>query len=127
MDKQTKENTTPYFFLINEKYIIGTPRSMSASDQTMDVKFNDFATDWDLQKKLNLGSYLMESLWVGSCAHPFNEKKLIDGVAVYLAAFAANPEEEQQRRDYLMKNGLIRILIQDDKLKEELMSKTAEE
>ena len=50
----------------------------------------------------------------------YGRQELIENVAVYLASFTNNAQEADQKRDYLVNNGLIRMLLIDDALREEV-------
>ena len=119
----TQTNPTqevPYFFLVTERYAIGTPRGISSSDKTIDIPFNEFAENIDLQERLKLLSSVLarpEALY----AAPLAGRELRESVATYLAAFCNDPKEQQQRRNYLMNNGLVRILVTDDNLRKGLL------
>ncbi len=128
MNQLTTQDTTPYFFLVWEKYTIGTPRGISASERVIDISFNDLIDDYNLQNKLGLlGAALLkpafplinEAFGVGVGNGGVREKeKRIDMNACYLSSF--NKENYDGSMQYLKDNGLIRILITDDKLKQEL-------
>jgi len=124
MDPTANANQTenaPYFFLVTEQYAIGTPRGMAASDRTIDVHFKDLAENYDLQCKLKLlSAVLLKPVWNPPLAYPMEGQELVEHAATYLAAFSDNPKERELRRDYLTNNGLVRILVSDDKLLEEV-------
>ena len=100
MIQSTINENTPYFFLLSEKCVLGTPRGIHNSDRTIDMSFQDFAKNCDLQTRLKLDSTISKNQ--GSKAF-----------AMYLSAFASNQVEQEQRREYLINNGLVRILIED--------------
>ena len=124
MNQPNAKDATPYFFLVTEQYVLGTPRGIPDSDRTIDILFHDLARNYELQTKLNLASAaLIRPVWNPPIAHPMKGRQLIEHVAVYLAAFCDDPQQKEQRKDYLINNGLVRILATDDKLKQELMPK----
>lgn len=113
---------TPYFFLVTEQYAIGTSGGIEKSERTIDVSFDEFAQNIGLQKKLHLGStVLAEPVWNPPLAYPLRGDELKKGVATYMAAFSDNPQERKRRENYLMNNGLIRILVTDDELRKEII------
>jgi len=116
---KTINNLVPCFFLVTERYNLGTPKGIAASKRTFDVPFDDFAFNIDLQEELKLGCSVFARPDV-SYATPLVGQELRRGVAVFLAAFSDDPEERQRRRDYLLNNGTVRIRIKDEKLLEEL-------
>ena len=121
MNQTNQPENAPYFFLVTEQYTIGTPRVMAASDRTIDVHFKDLAENYDLQCKLHLASAaLLKPEWYPPIAYPMEGQELVKHAATYLAAFSDDPKEREQRRDYLINNGLVRILVLDDKLLEEV-------
>ncbi|MDO8516884.1 MAG: hypothetical protein Q7S33_02055 [Nanoarchaeota archaeon] len=108
---EIKQNENmPYFFLISNKYTLGTPRGIAISERTIDILFHDLAHNYKLQTKLNLASAMLFGRGIDLVSH----------TASYLAAFANNPNEEGQRRDYLVNNGIVRILVKDDILRDEV-------
>lgn len=112
-----------YFFLITPEYVIGTPAGIAKSEKTVDILFDDFAKDTGLQEKLKLLSVVLAKPDVlPPLAYPLVGEELKNGVATYLAAFYGEPEEKTQKRDYLRNNGLVRILVIDDKLRQEIKS-----
>lgn len=124
MRKNTTKDTTPDYFLITEKYKMGTPKNIPTSDKTMDIPFYDLAKDYDLQTKLGLLTNMLVTPPGSKPLHyHLNGKNLIESVATYLAFFDNNPREFKQRKEYLSNNGLVRILFNDDDLRKELMPK----
>jgi len=124
MKKQTTKNTIPDYFLITEKYKIGTPKSIPASDKTIDILFYNLAKDFDLQTKLRLSTKILVTPPGNQpLKYHLKGKNLIESVAVYLSSFQNNPHEYKQRKEYLSNNGLVRILLDDDNLRKELISK----
>jgi len=118
MEKQLE--TAPYFFIIDKKYSIGTPKAIAPSDRTIDIPFEDFAKNYDLQCKLKLASAAFVKPSHGSLP---KSQKLVESVAFYLAAFCEDHEEQNRRIDYLINNGLVRILFTDDDLKSRIKGK----
>jgi|GEM_PF-2039479 len=114
-----KEDKTPYFFLVGGKYALGTPRGMGSSERTVDIPFHDLAKSYDLQTKLGLlSTCFIKHLVHPIFAQPLYGQELIEGVAYFLAAFAEDPAEQKERSDYLIKNGLVRILANDGSIEE---------
>jgi hypothetical protein len=119
---QPTTNDTSYFFLFSDKYIIGTPSGMNASDRTIDMPFQDLAENYDLQVKLKLVSaVLIHPDMRPPVAYPMVGRELHQAVAWYLSSFAGDHVKQQQREDYLLNNGLVRILITDEALRQEVM------
>ena len=116
-----KTEKVPYFFLVTEEYALGLPRVIDASDNTWDVKFEDLAKDYDLQEKLKLASaaFIRPHFRPPIC-YPSVGRELVEHVAGFLAAFTDNAAESKQIRNYLVNNGLVRILVTNPKLKRNL-------
>ena len=111
----------PYFFLINGDYVIGTPKGIAQSETAIDIPFHDLANNYDLQVKLHLASAaFIRPVWNPPLAYPLRGQKLVEHVAGYLSAFADNHLEQNERRHYLVNNGLVRILVTNDKLRDEV-------
>jgi hypothetical protein len=106
-------NKSPSFFLITEDYVIGTPRVIGLSDRTLDIKFDEFASNHDLQTRLHLLSACLD----------FNRTNLKELVACYLSSFNNNQTEMELNENYLLNNGVVRILITNTKLKESIAEK----
>jgi hypothetical protein len=120
-DFESTGDGTPYFFLFNEKYIIGTPIGIGASERTMDIHFHDFARNYELQAKLKLASAaLIRPAYRRPIAYPLEGQELVDSAAGYLAAFAQDSQEQSKRRAYLKNDGVVRILLTDDTLRAEI-------
>lgn len=103
-----------HFFLTTRDYVIGTPGGMTSSPRTVDVTFNDLAKNYDLQSKLRLASAaLIKPAWLPPLAYPMQGQELIEHTATYLASFSDNTVERRERRNYLLNNGLVRILVTD--------------
>jgi len=121
VSQTTENNDGPYFFLITERYVLGTPKGMTASDRTMDIPFHNLANNYDLQAKLQLGSMVfLRPAWRPPLAYPMRGRELVENTAIFLAAFCEDQTEREQRKTYLVNNGLVRILITDDVLREEV-------
>ncbi len=115
------DSEVPYFFLVTEQYVLGTSEGIAASDRTIDVNFSDLANSYDLQTKLRLASSaLIKPEWSPPLAYPLQGAELIEGVAGFLAAFTDDPVESRHKRDYLINNGLVRILFTDDGLRQQV-------
>ena len=107
----------PYFLLITEKYLLGTPRIIDVSDRAIDIPFHDLAHNYDLQRKLKLSSALCVRPELPSpLTRDLSRSEVIEYVAHFIAAFSDDPQEIKQRTDYLINNGLVRILVKDDAL-----------
>ena len=104
-----EQDDRPYFIVVFTDYVIGTPKGIAESDDTIDIHFDEFIKDKDLQSKLGLAS----ALYVGQK----------DFAIAYLSAFSSDPENSEKICNYLQNNGLLRILINDDKLKAEIEQK----
>ena len=111
---------TPYFFLVTERYVLGTPKGIATSDRTIDVHFKDLAEDYDLQCKLHLASAALIKPLYATLTCPLEGHELVKHTATFLAAFSGDSKEREQKKDYLTNNGLVRILILEDKLLEEV-------
>lgn len=110
-----------YFFLINGHCVIGTPGNMTASDRTFDLPFHDLANNYGLQSRMGLASAaLLKPVLNPPLAYPMAGQKLIEHAAAYLAAFTKDTVEEEKRMNYLVNNGLVRILITDRELLKEV-------
>ncbi len=121
MSSVNQNDNTPFFFLVTEQYALGTPRGMAASERTIDMPFHDLTKNYDLQAKLKLASIaFIKPAWNPPFAYPMEGQELITHTAVYLASFTDDSQEKEQRMNYLVNNGLIRILITDDSLQEEV-------
>lgn len=117
----TTENRTPSFLHISDKYVLGTPQGIAQSSKTFDMPFYDFAKDADLQEKLGLLSYVLKKpVFPPPLSRPLYGQELHSGVAGFIAAFSEEETVRQQRREYMMNNGLVRILVADRQLREEL-------
>ncbi len=111
----------PYYFLVTQDYVIGTPRGIQTSPRVMDIPFNEFAEDIELQDKLHLLSTALARPWVHPpIASPMHGEELRHGVAIYLSSFTRSRSALQRNRDYLLGNGTVRILLLSDKLRQEL-------
>ncbi len=109
--KQNKMKNPPkaiYFFMVAQEYTIGTPDGIGDSHRTIDTSFENFVQDAALREKLRIPG-------ISSDCYRF--------LAVYLASFCKNPEESERRKNYLLNNGLLRILITDPKLMERVLSR----
>lgn len=116
-----KDETMPYFFLVTDEYALGTPKGIISSDRTRDVPFNEFARNYELQERLRLlSTVFLKPNWNSPLAYPSEGNVLLNDVACYLAAFAEDSKESKLRKKYLTSNGLVRILVIDDKLRKEL-------
>ncbi|MCK5149500.1 hypothetical protein KAJ87_01070 [Candidatus Pacearchaeota archaeon] len=113
MEQKSKSEDGPFFFLSTEKYILGTPEGFNVSDKTIDIPFQNLVRNYDLQRKLNLASarFLEKPSWN---SHPIWEEEPVECTAIYLASFSKDSKEKEKRRDYLINNGLIRILAYDN-------------
>lgn len=118
---QLNQDNTPYFFLVNKDYTIGTSRGMASSDRTIDMHFHDLAENYNLQLKLKLASAVFIKPNVHPpLAYPMYGSELHQAVASFISDFADDCVERQQRKDYLTNNGLVRILVTNDALLEEV-------
>lgn len=112
MVTDTEATYDPLFLLVEDDYIIGTPGGVRRSSRTIDVCFNDLAENYDLQSKLNLASKaFIRPVWNPPTAEPSRGEELLRGVATYLASFDSDSDERKRKRDYLVNNGMLRILI----------------
>ena len=112
MNKIEQADDRPYFILVFQDYIIGTPKGIAESDDTIDIHFDEFIKDKDLQTKLELAS----ALYVGQ----HNAK---DFAIAYLSAFNSDTENSEKIKNYLQNNGLLRILINSDNLRKKIKQK----
>lgn len=110
----------PYFLLVTDEFVLGTPRGLEQSSRTIDILFDDLAKNYNLQTRLKLLSAALirpDAGW----ATPLVGEELRQGVAGYLAAFTNDPAEVPSRRAYLLNNGLVRILVVNDAFREEIL------
>lgn len=104
-EKKVKETTFFYLIMKNE-YIICDFEYCEKGERTIDIEFNKLADNKELLDKLKLVSMFV---------------KKPDGIrwfASYLSAF--DSEEHTLIYDKLLTNPTVRILIQDEKLFEEI-------
>ena len=115
------EDKNPYFFLITDKYVMGTPTAIvSKSYRTIDIPFYNIATSGELQRELSLLSAKM--------IRPTDfYEDAISITAGFLSAFEEDKIKREKIKNYLKKNGLVRILVTDDKLREEIKDTLGEE
>jgi hypothetical protein len=103
-----------YFYLNTDNFLITTPKGCSISKRIIDVPFHEFAQNYDIQDALNLLSTVLMKPHVNPpLAYPSVGMELIEGVAGYLCAFSTDKKTEKSRREYLVNNGIVRILITD--------------
>jgi hypothetical protein len=105
---------TPHFFFIADEYIIGTKKGIASSGNNFDISAANLAVDSQLLMKLHL-----ESLYARNLRH-FGQRKVIDFFNFYLSSFTTNVSKRECKREYLDKNGILRILIRDPNLKKDL-------
>ena len=87
----------------------------------MDIPFKELVNNYDLQMKLHLASAVfLKPAWNPPLAYPLAGKELIEAAAIYLSAFSDDKLEKKEKEHYLKNNGLIRVLINDDKLRDKL-------
>ena len=89
--------------------MIGTPKGIAASNRTIDIRSDDFFKDTNLQERLGIDPICLN----GSRR----------ALAVYLAAFsnsAGDSGKIDRDTNYFLANGVVRILITDDTLREKL-------
>jgi hypothetical protein len=121
MDQIRLSESKPAFFLVTERYALGTAEGISNSDRTIDVGFHDLARNYNLQSKLNLlSAVLLRPAWNTPLSLPMEGRELVEHAATYLGSFTDDREEKEQRINYLVKNGLVRILVTDPDLLEEV-------
>lgn len=112
-----KTNNNLYYFHIADEYTLGTPDSISDSERTVDVLFHDFAQNYDLQTRLKLASTVfIKPVYGPPLAYPMQGQELIESVARYLAVFTEDKKEKKLEIDYLVNNGLVRILALNEEL-----------
>jgi hypothetical protein len=121
MNQETIENIPAFYFLSEQNYKLGTPGSISKSDRTIDIPFHDLAKSYDIQDKLGL----LTKVYIKPFVHkvfvePLSDSEIIDSTASFLSAFEENLEIRKQKRDYLVNNRLIRILVKSPELYDEL-------
>ena len=116
-------NSFSGYFLVEEKYVLGVPESITSTERTIDILFNDFARNTEMQKKLKLLSSVFAEPYVSyPLSMPLAPEEIRSGVAGFLSAFIGDQEKRKRGREYLMNNGILRILIEDDRLREEVNS-----
>jgi hypothetical protein len=97
------------FYHISKHGIICDPSISGNSKRTKDIRFFEFANNYELQDKLGfITTFLLDpSHW---CDKPKKGQELYEGVAAYISAF--KPEEEQKLvYDHLMTNPIIKVII----------------
>lgn len=111
-----------YYFLISQgNYVIGTPGVIAASERTIDMNFEELAQNVELQGALNLASYAFaRPVWNPPVAYPKTGRDLIEPTAFYLSSFGGSHEEREQKREYLLNNGIVRIFIENDSIKQKV-------
>jgi len=124
--RESHQRDMPLVFLITDTYTIGTPIGIHSSPRTRDMRFFEFSHNYQLQKMLCLPSrYFIEptkgyrEVWSGR-DQPLVGRELAEAVAYFLAEFTQDPIKKEQAVTYLKDNGLVRILVTDDTLREGL-------
>ena len=113
----TQDNLLFFFESRYNEYSIGTPKGIAKSDGTIDISFKNFAKNYNLQSELKLASvFFMNHL---RFEDEFKRDELYYSVAYYLTA-SKEDKEELQKRKYLINNGLLRILVIDDSMLENI-------
>jgi len=101
------------FIHVSNDYCLCTTE-LEASENTIDINFYDFAEDEKLLEALHLCTALLRPAYWWS--DPMKGQRLYKATACYLASFAGDcriPENQKlfdQRMEYLMKNGIVRIV-----------------
>ena len=110
------DNTNRFngFFRVDKKFLIGTPSYISKSERTFDISSKDFLVNFSLQGKLGVP----EDLIVKAKRDQYTSKEN-DLLILYWSMFG-EPSDNQRKREYLENNETLRILIQDEKLLEEI-------
>jgi hypothetical protein len=111
------------FFLVTEKYIIGTPDIRTPSDELKDIPFHEFAQNYELQRKLGLQSTAFIRPPTLNKPKLYSQEKPdpIENVASFLAAACIDPLQRRERENYFKNDGLIRIIVLDEKLQHDLI------
>jgi len=97
------------YILIRDDVDMGTPDVFAESSRTQDITAEELAQDYNLQKKLRLLTQVCivpEAPWADPTP-PSERRKML---ASYLSAFKSDKKEEKAVYDYLMNNGVIRIV-----------------
>ena len=97
------------YLLILDDYILGTPDCINQSDRTQDISAQALAQDYDLQSKMRLASAVFIRPDV-SYAQPAAPNELLNKMAAFLADFKTDKAAQDEVRDYLMGDGMLRIL-----------------
>jgi hypothetical protein len=120
--KPTEEDETPYLFLVEDGVALGTSRALAYSDNTLDIPFHELARNHDLQAAMGL----MISGPKTSYGRPVKMgRRFIDRAARYLSTIkpGVGHKESERNRRYLANNGMVRVLIEDTALIEDLREK----
>jgi len=106
-----------YFIYVCKEYSLCTTE-IDASENTIDINFNEFAKDYELFNILHLISLAKSQRIKG--------QELFRHTAYYLAAFSGKcddvkiKKEHDQKVAYMLNNGIIRILPTNFELKQKL-------
>ncbi|MDA3855607.1 MAG: hypothetical protein PF569_05075 [Candidatus Woesearchaeota archaeon] len=110
----------PYFFLTsNNDYVIGTPRSVAQSDKTFELKFSNFARNYNLQNSLELLSPVSIKSQMKS-NHSLMIRDLEEEVASYIITHINDKKKQITSRDYLLNNGILRIFVSNNELRDKV-------
>lgn len=109
------DDTIPYYFLVMDDYVLGTPRGIPVTDKTISMPFNDLADNVDLQEELKLLSAVLARPLV-SYAEPSTGEEFREEVARFISCFTTSEKEKEKNRLYMQNNGLVSILVLNEKL-----------
>jgi len=109
----TMTDNSQYYFYNPGNYMISSSSAMDISELVFEISFDKFALDGFLQTKFNLESvkYLKKFEHKG-------EKWIKESTADYLSNLI--PHKTEEKREYLLNNGDLRILVLNEDLKMEI-------
>jgi hypothetical protein len=113
----TKKETKLFFIFVCKEYVLCTTEIDSCED-TIDINFEEFSSNYELLTILHLCTALLRPTWQWQSS--LGGERLLECTAYYLAAFDNDKESHNKKRDYMLNNGIIRILPTSDEIKKKL-------
>jgi len=101
-----------FYFIKGREYFICDPEYCAESERTFDMPFFDLANNEALLAKLQL--YYMQ----GNYGVRYTPRSRAEWFAGYISAF--NPDTEGEKREKLLTNPTIRLMVEDEKLLEQV-------